>query len=146
MWALRWQKSIQKHRPLSFFQTNTTALHHALCLGKLCLNPTSLTGVYGLLPPMVGEFIWIVLWMGYCQWLWSHVQLNEYSQVCWALRRRHHGTQPRDTGQNPSAWVARFPIYLNPGPWIISPVFASQLIWVFGGLGSCPMPPSYQFI
>ena len=35
MWALRWQKSMQKHRPLSFFQTNTTALHHTLWLGQI---------------------------------------------------------------------------------------------------------------
>ena len=31
---LRWQKSIQKCRSLSFFGTNTTALHHALWLGQ----------------------------------------------------------------------------------------------------------------
>ena len=35
MWALRWQKSIQKCRPLSIFQTNTTVLHHELWLGQI---------------------------------------------------------------------------------------------------------------
>ena len=35
MWTLRWWKSIQKHRPPSFFWTNTTALHHTLWLGQI---------------------------------------------------------------------------------------------------------------
>ena len=35
MWVLRQQKSIQKCRPPSFFQTNTIALHHALWLGQI---------------------------------------------------------------------------------------------------------------
>ena len=33
MWVLRCWKSMQKHSFLSFFQTNTTVLHHALWLG-----------------------------------------------------------------------------------------------------------------
>ena len=33
VWVLRWQKSIQKCRLLSFFWTTTTTLHHALWLG-----------------------------------------------------------------------------------------------------------------
>ena len=35
VWVLRQQKSIQKHRPPSFFQTSTTTLHHALWLGQI---------------------------------------------------------------------------------------------------------------
>ena len=35
VWVLRHWKSIQKHRPLSFFLTNTTALHHVLWLGQI---------------------------------------------------------------------------------------------------------------
>ena len=35
MWALIWQKSMQKFRLPSFFQTNTTALHHTLWLGQI---------------------------------------------------------------------------------------------------------------
>ena len=35
IWALRWQKSIQKHRPPSFFLTSTTMLHHTLWLGHM---------------------------------------------------------------------------------------------------------------
>ena len=35
VWAFRWQKSIQKCKPPSFFHTNTTALHRALWLGLM---------------------------------------------------------------------------------------------------------------
>ena len=35
MWAFRWQKSIQNHKLLSFFHTNTTVLHQALWLGLM---------------------------------------------------------------------------------------------------------------
>ena len=35
MWVLRQWKSMQKHRPPSFFWTNTTALHQALWLGQI---------------------------------------------------------------------------------------------------------------
>ena len=53
MWALRWQKSIQKHLPSSFFQTNTTALQHTLWLGQIapesnishrCLQTSTING------------------------------------------------------------------------------------------------------
>ena len=33
--AFRWQKSMQNHKPPSFFLTNTTALHHVLWLGGI---------------------------------------------------------------------------------------------------------------
>ena len=62
--------------------------------GNSHLNPTSLASVYGLPPPTVGESTWIILYMGHHPWLWSHVWLNEYSWVHWALRRKYHGTQP----------------------------------------------------
>ena len=35
MQAFRWQKSIQRHRPPSFFRTSTMALHQALWLGLM---------------------------------------------------------------------------------------------------------------
>ena len=35
IWVLRHQKSMQKHRPPSFFWTNTTALHHMLWLRQI---------------------------------------------------------------------------------------------------------------
>ena len=41
MHELSWQKSMQKHKLLSFFLTNTTALHHGLWLGHIA--PTSST-------------------------------------------------------------------------------------------------------
>ena len=53
MQALKCWKSIQKHRPPSFFQTNTTALHHTLWLGQIvpesnmshkCLQTSSTKG------------------------------------------------------------------------------------------------------
>ena len=36
--AFRWQKSMQNHRPPSFFLTNTTTLHQALWLGQIVPN------------------------------------------------------------------------------------------------------------
>ena len=35
MCMFRWQKSMQNHKPPSFFLINTTALHHALWLGQI---------------------------------------------------------------------------------------------------------------
>ena len=38
MQAFRWQKSMQNHKPPSFFLTNTTRLHQALWLGWIAPN------------------------------------------------------------------------------------------------------------
>ena len=52
VWALRGQKSMQKWRLPSYFWSSTTVL---------CLNLTSLTGMFRLLPPVVGKSILITL-------------------------------------------------------------------------------------
>ena len=55
MWALRWQKSMQKHKPHPSFEQ--TQQHYTTDSGwdELCLNVTSFVGVHGCLPPVAEE-------------------------------------------------------------------------------------------
>ena len=126
MQALLRQQSLYRNVDLhpSF---KSTPLHYTTHSGwgGSCLNPTFLASAYELLPPMTGEFIWIILWMGYCWWLWSHVQSSEYSQVCWVLGRRHCGTQPREICQ--LMWPGFQSTQIQPLKQFLLPLLHSQL-------------------
>ena len=66
------------------------------------------------------------------------------TQVCWALRRKYHGTQPGQTLQNLPALVAKIPICSDLTPQTVFPVLASKSALASGGLGPCLIPPSCQ--
>ena len=134
MWAFRWQKLMQNHRPPSFFLTNTTALHQALWLGwmapdsnisckwfqtsstnggGICLN-CSLRGVSSVL-------LSCVLWSGY-----SPTPLDPM--------RTHHSIWPGASGQHLPAQGPKNPSHSNPIHQIIYHVFAMSS--QSGGMGT----------
>ena len=81
--------------------------------------------------------------MAHHQRLWSHVQLNGYSQVHWVLRWKCYGTPPGETGQNLPAQAAKISIHSDPTSQIVSPVFASWQTLVSGWLGLLAMSLSF---
>ena len=115
----------------------STPLHYTMHsgLGEWCLNLTCLAGVHGLPPPMAEESTWIILEIGHHQWLWSNVWLDEYSQAHWALRRKCHGTQPRDWTESMSLGGQEFnPLRSNSLNSFFLPLLHSEL-WCLEALG-----------
>ena len=126
------------------FQTNTTALHHALWLGPIAPESnishryaqTSSTNDGGIcLNHSLNGASSVTL---------ITCQLNGYSQVCLVLRRKCHGTQPEETRQNLPVWVAKIPIHSNLISETVFPVFALQSALASGCLGPHPMLLLFQ--
>ena len=78
--------------------------------------------------------------MGCHQWLWSCVQLNEYSWACCIPEKKCCGAQPGESGQNSPAQVAKFLTHSNLTFQTTSPAFALLSASVTGCTGPYPMP------
>ena len=82
--------------------------------------------------------------MGRHQWLWLHVQLNEYSLASRVPEKKCHGTQPEEIGWNLPALVAKIPIHSSVTSQTVSLAFALQIASVAECPGPHPKAPFFQ--
>ena len=124
MHVLRWQNSMQKCRPPSFFLTNTTALHHTLWLGLIVPDSsishrwlqTSSTGSRGICLNHSLKGVSSVTFI-MCSVEWVQPILQGPTKTC-------HGTWPRAGRQHLPAQEAKSPTHSNPVYQTIFHVFA----------------------
>ena len=135
---------MQKCRLLCFFKTSATALHHALWLGHIIPESnishrwawTSFTNGRGIcLNNSLNGASLVTL---------ITCSVNEYNQACRVLRRKCHGTQPRETWWYPPALVAKTPIHTNLTSQTACFVFALWSASVPRCLGPHPMCLSFH--
>ena len=116
MWVLRQWKSMQKCRPPSFFQINTTALDYALCLGQIMPESNishryvqiSFTSGGGIcLNHSLNRVSLVTLITCLVEWV-QLSSLGSNEKTC--------GIHPREIGWNLPDWVGMIPIHSDITP------------------------------
>ena len=116
MWALRWQKSMQKWRLPSFFQTSTTVLHHALWLGQIMPESsishrcawTSSTNSGGIcLNCSLNEALLVTLITCLVEWVQPSLQASK-EKMSWYSARRYWADSASFGSQDPKLLNSNF--------------------------------------